>query len=658
MSPSFPVSFPKFAPSAAKLELASQKSSTPVTTPPVNMSGFEIAGIVLATIPILTPIVQNTLRSLSTRRYDQQLQKLIRNLKTEQVNLQNVVERLLDGLVPASQIQTMINDPMGDLWRDPKTALGIRGRLWDRAALETFETTIQSIKDSVDDLHKKLQEHNGSKVMLSRVRFQFSGYDKSLAEIKAGIASLMILTSDSIIMEPSRKNRSQGPFLTFLQAASRSLHRAIQSGLPCQSQCHHGVGLRLKNRKSVLKPHGNEEEIMQGLEFELAISGTPAIQGAGPPWREILVKSAPVASAAVPTPTASTTTTTSTIEPPSQPPVRPALQMRLKSALKSTSKRTSTTGTVDFSGTKTPSFSVVTTANSKSTTSTLMQTTTLSACGLATKVPDTTVTVAETSMSLCKIVSDCQQTGIGGILLDSPRRYTVLPLAIKCAGNAGRQSLISLREVLKRNDSFFLSFRDRLQIAVAVSSSILQLHGSPWLSNETLSSYDIYFFVDGDDKDKSNTELTVLGEEPFLVGGKRPSSDASTRPSDAASPSPPHPSQPLVSGITKSALNCNKTLLSLGCLLLELISNEREPEFVRCSPNPGGGAGSAPLSQYIAAHRALVTYSLPSDNYRGAVSRCLQGGLHKPGRGLDTEDVCQEVYSRVVALLERDLENT
>ncbi|KAK4447201.1 hypothetical protein QBC34DRAFT_303606 [Podospora aff. communis PSN243] len=570
------------------------------------MSGFEIAGIILATIPILTPIVQNTVRSLSTRRYDQQLQRLIRNLKTEQVNLQNVVERLLDGLVPASQIQAMINDPMGDLWRDPTTALRIRGRLWDRAALETFETTIQSIKDSVDDLRKKLQEHSSSNAMLTRARFQFSSYDKSLAEIKAGIASLILLTSESIKMEPSRKTRSQGPFLTFLQAASRSLHRAIQSGLPCQSQCHHGVGLRLKNRKSVLNPHGNEEEIMQGLEFELAISGTPATGNEGLSWREILVKSAPVTPAADPIPTESTTTTPTT-EPPSRAPA-----------------------------------------------------TTLSTCGLASQVPDTTLTVAETSMSLCKMISDCQQTSAGGILIDSPRRYTVLPLAIKRAGNAGRQSLISLREVLERNDSFFLSFRDRLQIAVAVSSSILQLHGSPWLSDEPLSSHDIYFFVDGDAKDQRNTELTVLREEPFLIRAKRPrSSGSSTSPCSTAGPPPPHPTHPLVSGITTSALSCNKTLFSLGCLLLELISNEREPEFVRCSPRAGvNGPGSAPLSQYIAAHKALVTYSLPSDNYRGAVSRCLQGGLHKPGRGLDTEDVCQEVYSGVVALLERDLENT
>jgi len=34
--------------------------------------------------------------------------------------------------------------------------------------------------------------------------------------------------------------------------------------------------------------------------------------------------------------------------------------------------------------------------------------------------------------------------------------------------------------------------RDRLQIAVTISSSVLQLHGSPWLVQATLTSRDIF----------------------------------------------------------------------------------------------------------------------------------------------------------------------
>ncbi|KAK0657037.1 hypothetical protein B0T16DRAFT_452536 [Cercophora newfieldiana] len=619
------------------------------------MSGFEIAGIVLATIPILTPIVQNTIQSLSTRRYDQQLQKLVRNLKTERVNLQNVVERLLDGLVPSSQIQAMINDPLGDLWQDEETALSIRGRLWDRAALESFEATMRSIKDSVDDLQKKLQAHSSSKAMLlNRARFQFADYDKSLAEIKAGIASLMVLTSDSISLESSRRIRSQGPFLTFLQTASQSLYRAIRSGLPCQSQCHHDVGLRLKHRKSVLNPHGNEDEIMQSLEYEVAISGASTTQEAMQSWRQITVKAAPATPATVATPTGPAATGTTMTKPSPQPPIRPTFPIRLKSALKS-SKKTGATRSVGFGGPMTTSFSV--SATESSATSTLVQTATLLSYSLP--VGHATGLLADTSMALCKVVSQDQQPGAGGTLLDRPKRYTVSLLPTVTTGNAGQRSLISLRDVLEEKESFFLSFRDRLEIAVAVSSSVLQLHGSPWLSNDTLSSEDIYFFIDGNSKDYCNDGLTMLGEKPFLVRDKGPNMSTAASASSVATTSStsPTPFRLVPPGVTASVLNCNKTLLSLGCLLLELVSNEKTPELLRCSPIPGT-QDHVSLPQYLAAHRALVTYSLPSDNYRSAVSRCLQGGLHKPGRGLNTEDGCQDVYSGVVALLERDLENT
>jgi len=631
------------------------------------MSGFEIAGIVLATLPLLTPIVQNTLRSLSTRRYDQQLQKLIRNLKTEQVNFQNVIERLIDGLVPASQIQAMINDPLGDLWRDEKTVLNIRGRLWDRAALETFETTLQSIRESVDELHEKLRALSSSKAsLLTRARFQFSDYEKSLTDIKASIANLMTLTSDSVTMEPSRRVRSQGPFLTFLQTTSQSLYRAIRSGLPCQPHCHHGVGLRLKHRKSVLNPRGNEDEIMRGLEFEVAISGASTAQDAVPSWQEILVKAVvDTASTETTATTAAKTTTQATaaaaiaaMEPPSWPPTRPAFPIRLKSALKS-SKRTGITGSVNFGSLKAPSSS---TPSSKASTgtSTIIQRTTLAAHGLTESLTVAAGTTVKTCMSLYEKLDDVQQLHDHRIILDGSARYAVLPLSVATAGDAGRQSVISLREVLERKEGFFLSYRDRLQIAVTISSSVLQLHGSPWLANDTLSSHDIYFFVNAGANKRGNSEVTVLREEPFLMKCDTSGAPIVAAASSAGTCSPPSTKhlELLSLGVTTSALSCNKTLLSLGYLLLELVSNENTLDPFRHSPTPrSGGIITASLPDYLAAHRALVRVVLPSDNYRGAVSRCLQGGLHKLGRGLESEDFCQEVYSEVVALLERDLES-
>lgn len=161
------------------------------------------------------------------------------------------------------------------------------------------------------------------------------------------------------------------------------------------------------------------------------------------------------------------------------------------------------------------------------------------------------------------------------------------------------------------------------------------------------------------------SELTVLGEDPFLIRGNSPRALKTTLASTVGADGSPTANSALAppSGFTASALHCNKTLLSLGCLLFELVSNEKHPGIFQHSTPVGSSSvgidlGSASLPQHIAAHRELARCTLPSDNYRGAVSRCLQGDLHKPGRGLDTEDACQEVYAGVVALLERDLDNT
>ncbi|KAK5656705.1 hypothetical protein OQA88_4252 [Cercophora sp. LCS_1] len=633
------------------------------------MSGFEIAGIVLATLPLLTPIVQNTIRSLSTRRYDQKLQELIRGLKNEQVNLRNVVEILLDGLVPPSHIQEMINNPMGDLWQNERTAINIRARLWDREALEAFETTIKSIKESVDDLHKKLQAHSGSKIpLLHRARLQFSDYEGKLRNIKDGIASLQTLTTDSVKNEPSRRMRSQGPFLTFVQAASQSLYRAVRSGLPCQSQCLHEVGIRLKHRKSTLSPHENEDEIMRSLEFEVTISGVVPSRAthAARSWQEILIKAAP---ATAPEKTKSTTTDARAENPPLLLPSRStAFLTRLKSGLKSP-KGPRATKTVNFGEFSPPSS--VTAIGGSATGSLMDQEATLLRHPLAMKFSQPLKPEDGEIASLCKMGGDLQQPDARGILLDKTTRYTVLPLSIKTAGNVTRRSLMSLWEVLKQKESFFLSYRNRLQIAVTAASSILQLHGSPWLHNNTLSSHQIFIFTSSMTSDRDKSGLMVLGEELFLMRPDYLDAPASTSSVSANSfcagaadlAEPPLSGILPLSGITASALNCNEALLSLGCLLLELMSKTGEAELFHFSSHllsAGHGISSRAflIQKYHAAQLALERYSLPSDNYRGAVSRCLEAHFLTAGQGLEREDVCQKVYSKVVALLERDLENT
>ena len=122
------------------------------------MSGFEIAGVVLGSIPLVIATLKHYQEGVQTvqrwRRYDRELRSLIRNLETEKVKLQNVCEKLLDGLVPPSQIEEMVDNPLGNLWMEEETRKKIRARLWRSSNI--FEETINEMRDAIEEMKEKL----------------------------------------------------------------------------------------------------------------------------------------------------------------------------------------------------------------------------------------------------------------------------------------------------------------------------------------------------------------------------------------------------------------------------------------------------------------------------------------------------------------------
>lgn len=122
------------------------------------MSGFEVAGIVLGSIPLVISTLEHYKNGISViqryRRYERELQRLIRNLETEKVKLQNVCEKLLDGIVPPSRIDDMVENPGGDLWVKRETQKAIRTRLWK--SWNVFEKTLRDIQTATDEMYEKL----------------------------------------------------------------------------------------------------------------------------------------------------------------------------------------------------------------------------------------------------------------------------------------------------------------------------------------------------------------------------------------------------------------------------------------------------------------------------------------------------------------------
>lgn len=122
------------------------------------MSGFEIAGAVLGAIPLVISALENYKNGVRViqrwRKYDKELQSLIRNIETERVKLQNVCEKLLDGLVPPSQIDAMVEEPNGELWMNDQIQAKIRTRLWRSS--DVFEQTLRDIQGAIKDISERV----------------------------------------------------------------------------------------------------------------------------------------------------------------------------------------------------------------------------------------------------------------------------------------------------------------------------------------------------------------------------------------------------------------------------------------------------------------------------------------------------------------------
>ncbi|KAF5262034.1 hypothetical protein FOXYS1_7250, partial [Fusarium oxysporum] len=122
------------------------------------MSGFEVAGIVLGSIPIVVSALQCYMNGLGTlqnfRSYKRILKSLILTLKTEHVNLQNIYQKLLTGIAPQTRIEEMIRDPFGDLWREEEIFNKLRLRLW--SSLQVFDDRVQDMREAIEEMMEKL----------------------------------------------------------------------------------------------------------------------------------------------------------------------------------------------------------------------------------------------------------------------------------------------------------------------------------------------------------------------------------------------------------------------------------------------------------------------------------------------------------------------
>ncbi|KAF9770627.1 hypothetical protein IL306_011811 [Fusarium sp. DS 682] len=565
------------------------------------MSGFEVAGIVLGSIPIVVSALEYYMKGLGTlqnfRSYKRILKSLILTLKTEHVNLQNICEKLLIGIAPQTRIEEMIKDPFGRLWKEQEIFDKLRLRLW--TSLQVFDDRVQDMREAIEEMMEKLNigtngkaewaESSSIKKQFKRATFilQKSNHEEVLTRIRDGVSALQHLAVLNTDLESQRKSRSQGRLNKLVNGMLSGIYHALRSTITCKCSGLHEVGLRLTPPSRTVVPEDDDEDIIKELQFRLAISYLTASQtNSSKQWNEILLKSGEDSKTATVSFTAQDTATS-----------RKTVAFSIPSTTSSTNSQQSQTVTIES-------------ALSNLTLNTLR---TMSGPIYSKNISN----LCETIQTMGKKKQGEKCGHIQHCYLTQTQKYDVYTL--ECLGSCDEWSLVPLKEILQ--DPALL-YGDKLRLAWMIACSVLQMQGTPWVTDIPRSE-DIYIAQKGGIPQFQH--VFVLRHFP-----EYPRVDATASPT-------------------------NPFMLYLGILLIELILGQPIASL-DSAPNQTLEPGlPRHILDYETANKLLGRVMMTGGSgYYNAVERCLRSDMQI---GTTGGSCCfqADVISGVLDPLEQDL---
>ncbi|PNP60861.1 hypothetical protein FNYG_14390 [Fusarium nygamai] len=564
------------------------------------MSGLEIAGLILGAIPVAIEALKSGSQAIAilrrSRRYENELERLVNKLENERVRLQDVSEKVLVDLVPHSRIEELIQNPDRMFNDDPELKAKLRRRLWK--GFDLFDQTLKDINVTMNEAINRISVQIQDESNIRR-SLRHSFLDDLLSRINEGASILEQLVDRSIQLEPDRNRRFQGKFLCFIRNLACQLSCALHASFHCT--CGHQICLQLERRSPDMVPGDTGDDAVKYIGFHLALSYKEPSTKPGiissrvTMWSEVFAK---------PSPLSPPETSTTTIQP------------KPKDHLKTSRENSSPIYTRYFSSPMNGSVK--------------LQANSVELKSVVNHPQRSTRTV-----DLCNTITQPIEPGIKtsyGMIFDAstPETYTYHVSSVilsKYRAQCGR-TVTSLNEVLGQNCRYMiLSEQDRLKLAVVISSNLLQLHGSPWMP-KVIRSQDIYLIQSDDDP---------ICDRFFVM---------QTLPNKAG---------PCIEENTALSSMRNQTLFYLGVLLIELAFS-KSFELLR-SERDRSSTGSQFFTDYRTAKRLVdQVKSFIGPNYGSAVSRCIDGEFHGRGVGLEDQDLSHDVYAGVVALLEKELE--
>ncbi|KAF4965696.1 hypothetical protein FSARC_6536 [Fusarium sarcochroum] len=581
------------------------------------MSGLEVVGIVLGSIPLVVSALEAYIKFMKDwRKAPMELESLYKRLKNEGTRLDNVCNLLISDVVPLQDIEPMLLDKFGPLWQAKEINGKIRQRLWN--SYSSFETTISEVGEALNDIMQRLRvqvfpDGHAEWVNRGRVTREFkkllyrmhrNDYKDSLETISRNIGYLEGYAQGSITSKPQRKQQARGKLYKVLRDHSTSIYRALCSSILC-TDSHH-VSLELAPQSIEVGYDTEEDEVLRDARFKVAIS-FEMVEGSATKrfWDEVNIKTA----------------TSSTATPPKQSPgeIQRKSTKRVSFGFKQT---------VSFMGPDKSPHDI------KSAMAILSRPATNIAFIKTCQEEDGQV--AQAPLNLCAALRMGRKARpvCYGRLIDTERidrHFQVYPLGT--ISNSDDWSIVTLDDVLGGNKGLRPLYKpvEKLQLALAIASSVLQLSKTPWLP-EVLTRRNVHFFS----RDNSYSYT-----DPFLLR---------TFP---ANPLKFLKATPTTSRPGSMSLS-NPTLFALGILLLEIILGEPFEQLRSSDEKVIEGDDDGIIRDSIAAHKLLEEkVALKNPVYQAVVQRCIDC---TESNGLDEDNFRQEVYNDVVMQLEAILD--
>ncbi|KAK8022535.1 hypothetical protein PG993_013302 [Apiospora rasikravindrae] len=621
------------------------------------MSGIEVVGLVLGTIPLILTAIEKYKSVQSWRKYSRELNSLRRSLSAELIILEGTCEKLLTGLVAETDIENMIRKPFGSLWKDERIHRIIRRRLWK--AYGSFEGTVEDINEAVEQLSAKLGVFNTTRSAsssitggLERVKFAFnrSQYSDMLKVIAEGNSTLGKLVDLGVNegMESGRQVRSAARFFSLTRRLSRNVFNAIRCSLSCRCPVSHTVNLELQPPYVQPTPYDDDETVARQIFFRLTLmydrNNRKAKQTAWL-WDEVEIRAEIGQPKELPDMVAR--------RPSPNPQGKPKKRVNFATFPSISATPSLATTSSNIIGLRSQVQTIDGTELFRESLAVAMTGLSVGAATLGMPKPQGAIRDLQ---DLCHAIEESKRseklsglTCYGYVTDKTASTYNKFGSSTPKGHHynlSDEWSIVSLRQVLESGGTSlpYLAFRHKQTLAATVASNVLQLAKSPWLP-EVFGCEDILFV---------NLDGSPSYDHAF-VSKRLPERD---QPKPLDDKDPKHN----ISGIIQ-----NRTIFSLGIVLLELalgkrLRSLRKPTAVPASDEEGSPTQDAVrrdlLLDYQTALQHLSAVNIEmGPNYHDAVRRCIKCEFMHPTLDLEDDGFRQEVYGKVVALLEANLKN-